>query len=61
MLKNEFIGKEAEVEEKIRKNFEKDMSEFHRPTYYEFVEDLPLTAAGKVDFRKLEEMYSEGN
>ena len=59
VLKNEFIGKEVEIEDKLRKKFKKDMSEFHRPTYYEFIEELPLTAAGKVDFRKLEEMFCD--
>jgi len=57
VLKDEFRGKETEIEDKLRECFDKDMSEFHRPTYYEFIHELPLTAAGKVDYRKLEEMY----
>jgi acyl-CoA synthetase (AMP-forming)/AMP-acid ligase II len=30
---------------------------YSRPAFYEFSESLPLTAAGKVDFRALESMY----
>ena len=45
------------IENKLRDIFERDMAEFNRPTYYEFIDELPLTAAGKVDYRKLEEMY----
>jgi len=57
VLKEETIGKESEIEIALREMFDNDMSEFHRPTYYEFVSELPLTAAGKVDYRKLEDIY----
>ncbi len=57
VLKNEAEGKESEVKNSLIELFNKDMTEFFRPTYYEFVKELPLTAAGKVDYRRLEEMY----
>ena len=59
VLKEETVGRETEVEAKLRELFARDMSDFHRPTYYEFMKELPLTAAGKVDYRKLEEKYAE--
>ncbi len=58
VLKDEAIGREDEVEGKIRELFDRDMTEFYRPTYYEFIKEMPLTAAGKVDYRKLEEIYN---
>ena len=51
------VGKETEIEGKFREIFDRDMSEFHRPAYYEFVDELPLTPAGKVDYRKLESIF----
>lgn len=59
VLENEVIGRESDIEKKLRELFNRDMSEFHRPTYYEFIKELPLTSAGKVDYRKLEDMYEQ--
>lgn len=44
---------------RLREMFDREMAEFHRPVYYEFLKELPLTAAGKVDYRKLEIMHEE--
>lgn len=57
VVKAEYRGQEKAIETNLRELFNRDMSEFHRPTYYEFIDELPLTAAGKVDYRKLEEMF----
>lgn len=48
-----------ELEINLRDMFKKDMPEYQRPQFYDFMESLPLTAAGKVDYRKLEDMYSK--
>lgn len=57
VLKKTAVGNEIDIEDKLRKMFDRDMSEFHRPAYYEFVTELPLTSAGKIDYRKLESIY----
>lgn len=57
VLKKTAVGNETEIEGKLREIFDRDMSEFHRPAYYEFVVELPLTPAGKVDYRKLESIF----
>lgn len=48
-------GTEAETEARLRSLCEKELAENSRPTFYEFRETLPLTPAGKVDFRVLEQ------
>lgn len=42
------------VEEQVRKSCEKELPPYMIPTEYRFVEKLPYTSVGKVDFRKLE-------
>lgn len=42
------------IEKELRETCNRELSEYMRPHYYEFVTELPLTAAGKVDFKKLE-------
>ena len=49
------------LEKQLRDMFNKDMPEYQRPLYYEFVGSLPLTSVGKVDYKKLEEMYYGNN
>ncbi len=45
---------QKKVEKSLRSICEKELPRHARPTYYEFVDELPLTGAGKVDYRKLE-------
>lgn len=35
------------------------LPEYSRPYNYEFIDELPLTAAGKVDYKLLEKMAAE--
>lgn len=42
------------IEEELRKICEEELPSYQRPTFYVFMENLPLTAAGKVDYRELE-------
>ena len=47
----------TKIENELKNRCEDQLPVYSRPTFYEFIEELPLTAAGKVDYRKLEEMY----
>jgi long-chain acyl-CoA synthetase len=42
------------VEEQVRESCEKELPPYMIPVEYRFVEKLPYTSVGKVDFRKLE-------
>ena len=42
------------LEQELRSFCEERLPEYSRPTFYEFRDSLPLTAAGKVDYRALE-------
>lgn len=53
-LKEENEKDEETVEEELRELAEKELSGYERPVVYEFRSSLPLTPAGKVDFRQLE-------
>lgn len=53
-LKEENEKDEATVEEELRELAEKELSGYERPVVYEFRPSLPLTPAGKVDFKQLE-------
>lgn len=44
------------VEEQIKQLCENELPEYSRPFFYHFVDALPLTPVGKVDYRRLEEM-----
>jgi acyl-coenzyme A synthetase/AMP-(fatty) acid ligase len=50
-----------QVERKLRGLCEEKLPSYARPTFYEFSDQLPLTAAGKVDYRMLEEMSANKN
>lgn len=44
------------IEKELQKMCEDKLPSYSRPTYYEFIDKLPLTVAGKVDYLKLENM-----
>ena len=44
----------AEIENSLRNRCEEKMPSYARPTFYEFNESFPLTAAEKIDYRTLE-------
>ena len=54
VLHKEYKGTEKCAEEKICKICERELTDYMRPVYYEFLDALPLTAAGKVDYKALE-------
>ncbi|MCR5736122.1 MAG: acyl--CoA ligase [Eubacterium sp.] len=47
-------NEKEDVEYSLRKLCKEELPSHARPTFYEFVEELPLTAAGKVDYKLLE-------
>lgn len=57
IVKTDAYLKGVEIEQQLRDMFDKEMPEYQRPTYYEFIDELPLTAAGKVDYKKLEDSF----
>ena len=50
---------DIKLEKQLRDMFNKDMPEYQRPFYYEFVESLPVTPVGKIDYKKLEQQYCD--
>ncbi len=54
MVSKEDISKNVEIEKELRKICEGKLPSYSRPTFYCFSDSLPLTAAGKVDYRELE-------
>lgn len=51
----------AEIEQKLRRQCEEKLPSYARPTFYEFRDALPLTAAGKIDYRALEKIAIDIN
>ena len=51
----ELSSRTGQIESELRALCEKTLPAHARPRFYEFCAELPLTAAGKVDYRKLEE------
>lgn len=47
------------VEEEIKQLCKNELPEYSRPFFYHFVDELPLTPVGKVDYRRLEEMANK--
>ncbi len=50
------LAKTADIEQALRQHCEEKLPSYARPTFYEFSDALPLTAAGKIDYRALEKM-----
>ena len=46
---------ESMTEEEVRKHFDGKLARYKIPKYYEFRDDLPKSAAGKILKRELEE------
>ena len=53
------MNKKEEIERELREICDNQLPSYSRPTFYEFCERLPLTAAGKVDYRALEEQENK--
>lgn len=55
VLKESNVGNK-EIENKLKNTCEEVLPEYMRPVKYVFLEALPLTAVGKVDYKALEKM-----
>lgn len=56
VLKTEDRDKTTEIEKELRRICNEELPSYSRPTFYVFLDKLPLTAAGKVDYRALEKI-----
>lgn len=54
VLKKEFFGKEQEAKAILSELCKKELPEYAQPVDFIFIDKLPLTAIGKVDYRALE-------
>lgn len=54
VLNKEYIDKEKSVEKELAKLCEAELPEYAQPVGYKFLDTLPLTPIGKVDYRELE-------
>ena len=54
VLTPECTRSKEEVEKELRALCEKELAEYMQPSFYTFLDALPQTPIGKVDFRKLE-------
>lgn len=59
ILKPEYIGKELQLEEKIKNVCSKELAEYTIPYKYVFRESFPKTNIGKVDFLAMEQELSD--
>lgn len=59
VLKEEYKGKELEIEYELKEMCTINLPEYAQPISYSFKESLPTTPIGKVDFRELEKESSK--
>lgn len=59
VLKPDYSGKQEEIETELALLCNKELPEYAQPIGFKFVEVLPLTPIGKVDFRALEKEAEE--
>ncbi len=57
----EAISTETEITNQLIFACEESLATYMRPVEYRYIDELPHTPIGKVDFRKLEEMATETN
>ena len=57
-VSEENLTRQTNIEQLLRRHCEETLPSYARPTFYEFQESLPLTAAGKIDYRALEKHVS---
>ena len=59
VLKEQYRNSTAKIEKQLRELCKSDLPEYSLPSKYVFIDSMPLTAAGKVDYRALEKMAEE--
>ena len=55
VLKEQYRNSTGKIEKQLRELCKSDLPEYSLPSKYVFIDSMPLTAAGKVDFMTLEE------
>ncbi len=55
VLKTDYINSKAQAKESLIKMCASELPEYAQPVEYRFIDKMPLTGIGKVDYRKLEE------
>ena len=55
-VSKEDLSRTADIEKALRQLCEEKLPSYARPTFYAFRDSLPLTAAGKIDYRALEQL-----
>ena len=55
-VSKENLSRTEIIEQVLRKHCEEKLPSNAHPTFYEFRTALPLTAAGKIDYRKSEDL-----
>ena len=54
VLAKEISENSVEAERILRSVAEEKLPLYSRPSFYEFIDTMPLTDAGKIDYRRLE-------
>ena len=59
VLDNKYKGQETAVEQELRTLCKDRLSDYMRPEFYKFRDELPLTKAGKIDYVVLEKAAND--
>lgn len=60
VLKEKYRSDGARIEKELRDLCKSELPEYSLPSKYEFIDAMPLTAVGKIDFRALEKLAGQG-
>lgn len=60
VLKEKYRSDGARIEKELRDLCKSELLEYSLPSKYEFIDAMPLTAVGKIDFRALEKLAGQG-
>lgn len=60
VLKQQYRSDSNRIEAELRELCKSELPEYSLPSKYEFIDAMPLTAVGKIDFRALEKLAGQG-
>ena len=60
VLKQQYRSDGSRIEAELRELCKSELPEYSLPSKYEFIDAMPLTAVGKIDFRALEKLAGQG-
>ena len=61
VLKEQYRSDSNNIETELRKLCSAELPQYSLPSEYEFIDKMPLTASGKIDYRTLEQMAEKEN